>query len=70
MLKSAAMILDRLGLRRLVAKAANLAYSGHSFSVDADGDWIHSSAGWTIASPVPHTSPFAHFRDWVTDNWL
>ena len=70
MLKSAAMILDRFGLRRLVANAANLAYSGHSFSVDADGDWIHSQRECTIASPVPHTSPFAHFRNWVTDNWL
>ena len=70
MLKTLAMGLDRIGLRPLVAKAANLAYSGHSFNVDADGDWIHELPECIIASPVPHTSPYAYFRDWVTDNWL
>lgn len=70
MFKSAVMALDRAGLRPLVARAANLAYSGHNFCVDGDGDWVHEMPEGVIVSPVPHTAPFAHFERWVADNWL
>ena len=70
MLKRLAMSLDRLGFRPLVAKAANLAYPGHSFRVDEDGDWVHEQPECTIVSPVPHTSGYDYVRGWVTDNWL
>jgi hypothetical protein len=58
-----------MGLRPLIAKAATLAYPRQTFSVDAEGRWINSQPECTIASPVIYTTPFAHFRDWVMDNW-
>jgi FkbM family methyltransferase len=61
--------LDSMGLRPLIAKAATLAYPRQTFSVDAEGRWINSQPECTIASPVIYTTPFAHFRDWVMDNW-
>jgi len=64
-----ASTLDRVGLRRVVAKAANLAYSGRSFSVDAHGHWVNEQPECTIVSPVPHTASFEGFRQWVLHNW-
>jgi hypothetical protein len=56
MLTGIASRLDALGVRPFVAKVANLAYSGHSFSVDRDGHWVmNQQPECTIVSPVPHT---------------
>lgn len=62
--------LDRIGLRRPVARVATLAYPASRFSVDADGRWINAQAEATFVSPTLHTSSYQALRDWVLDNWL
>ena len=62
--------LDRIGLRRPVARVATLAYPASRFSVDADGRWINAQAEATFVSPTLHTSSYQALHDWVLDNWL
>lgn len=62
--------LDRIGLRRPVAKVATLAYPASRFSVDTDGRWVNAQAEATFVSPTLHTSRYDALRDWVLDNWL
>lgn len=69
MLFSLAEKLDALGLRSIVAKAANIAYSGQTFSVDADGHWVNEQRECTIVSPSLHTSAYSAVRDRVMDHW-
>ena len=69
MLLRMAQMLDGLGLRVLVARAATRAYPGQEFFVDANGHWVNQQAEATIVSPIIHTTPYAAYRDWVVDNW-
>ena len=62
--------LDRIGLRRPVAKVATLACPASRFSVDAGGRWINAQAEATFVSPTLHTSSYAALHGWVLDNWL
>ena len=64
-----ALTLDRLGLRRLVATAANAAYSDRRFSVDAEGRWVNTQAGGTIVSLEPHTYSLSVLRALILDQW-
>lgn len=65
---------DRLGLRRLVAPLATIAYRRNSsgkqaFEVDRLGRWVNRQPEATIVSPTMHTTSHDAFRDWVMDNW-
>lgn len=62
--------LDRIGLRRPVAKLATLAYPASRFSVDADGRWVNAQAEATFVSPTLHTASYRALHAWVLDNWL
>ena len=64
-----ALTLDRMGLRRLVATAANLAYSDQRFSVDEQGRWVNAQAGGTIVSLEPHTYSLSNLRERILDEW-
>lgn len=71
---SFATAIDRLGLRSLVAFAANMALRGRGgggqrFSVDDRGRWVNAQPHATIVSPTIHTVPLADMRDTVLDNW-
>ena len=72
---SFAAALDRLGLRSLVAFAANLAFrlrgrgGGQRFSVDDRGHWVNAQSQATIVSPTIHTAPVEDMRDTVLENW-
>lgn len=59
---------DALGLRRLVAAIASIAYR-RRFAVDGMGRWLNVQPEATIVSPVIHTTGFAAYRDWVLDHW-
>jgi FkbM family methyltransferase len=39
------------------------------FSIDEHGHWVNQQPEATVVSPVPHTTRFAAYRDWVIDNW-
>lgn len=72
--KSFLLGLDRLGLRRVIAPLASAARrirtgGRQSFSVSRGGYWINRDGPSVIASPTPHTAPFAAYRNWVLDNW-
>jgi FkbM family methyltransferase len=61
------------GFRKPVAAAASMAYSlrggGLRFSVDEHRHWVNEQPEATIVSPVPHTTRYSAYRDWVIDNW-
>lgn len=61
--------LDRIGLRRPVARVATLAYPESRFSVDSDGRWVNEQPQATFVSPTLHTASYAHLFQWVLDNW-
>jgi len=66
--------LDRVGLRRLVARLATQAYRRRSrgkqkFSVDREGRWVNCQPEASVVSPTIHTTSYAGFHDWVLDNW-
>lgn len=69
MLTNFAAALDRIGLRRFVAKAANVAYTRQHFSVDACGRWVNHQPECSIVSSTIHTAKFEDFREVVLDNW-
>jgi len=69
MFAGVAQLLDWLGLRPLVARAASLAYPGQSFWVNERGQWVNQQANGTIVSPVIHVTPYRAYRQWVLDNW-
>ena len=62
--------LDRIGLRRPVARLATLAYPASRFSVDGAGRWVNAQAEATFVSPALHTARYQALHDWVLDNWL
>lgn len=71
---AAGQMLDRLGLRGIVALGATVGYwpaSGgrQRFSTDAAGNWVNSHGEATIVSPTIHTTRFEGYRDCVLDNW-
>ena len=69
MLLRVAQILDGLGLRSLVAKAASLAYPGQRFFVDEAGRWVNEQLEGTIVSPIIHTTRYRSYRDWALVHW-
>ncbi len=69
MLSRVAFAFDRIGLRPLVAKAASLAYSDQSFSVDSDGHWVSQQSECTVVSPTIHTTSYAFFREITLKDW-
>ena len=62
--------LDRIGLRRPVARLATLAYPARRFSVDGAGRWVNAQAEATFVSPALHTARYDALQAWVLDNWL
>lgn len=64
-----ASIADRMGLRRLVAGAASLAYAGQHFEVDASDRWVNSQREATFVSPTLHTAKYSEVEQAVLDNW-
>lgn len=61
--------LDRLGMRRLVAKVSGLAYHDRTFAVDARGRWVNKQHDCVIVSPDINTMPFAAVRAIAERNW-
>lgn len=72
--RSLGQALDRMGLRRLVALGATLAYrpltrGRQRFSVDDDGHWINRDSDTVIVSPTVHTKRHSAYRELVLDHW-
>jgi FkbM family methyltransferase len=66
--------LFRAGLRRPAAAAASAAYSlttnrNQRFWIDEHGHWVNQQLDATVVSPIPHTSSFFAYSQWVLDNW-
>lgn len=68
-LAKAALLADRTGLRRPLAKLATRAYRHRTFSVDSSGFWVNAERGATFVSPTVHTASLASIFRIVSDYW-